>query len=151
MVELNFTFVYFAGSFLAFILLMKIFFFDRVANVINKREDLIKHNLEASQLSSKQMEEQLAVASSSSILRTARDEAQSIINSANSQAGASKSRIVDQAKQELSETFQKSLSQMESEKNQVLAEMDSIVNEITLAMTSKLIEEMGSSKKVISV
>ena len=151
MVELNFTFVYFAGSFLAFILLMKIFFFDRVANVINKREDLIKHNLEASQLSSKQMEEQLAVASSSSILKTARDEAQSIINSANSQAGASKSRIVDQAKQELSETFQKSLSQMESEKNQVLAEMDSIVNEISLAMTSKLIEEMGSSKKVISV
>jgi len=150
-VELNFTFVYFAGSFLAFILLMKIFFFDRVANVINKREDLIKHNLEASQLSSKQMEEQLAVASSSSILKTARDEAQSIINSANSQAGASKSRIVDQAKQELSETFQKSLSQMESEKNQVLAEMDSIVNEISLAMTSKLIEEMGSSKKVISV
>ena len=151
MVELNFTFVYFAGSFLAFILLMKIFFFDRVANVINKREDLIKHNLEASQLSSKQMEEQLAVASSSSILKTARDEAQSIINSANSQAGANKSRIVDQAKQELSETFQKSLSQMESEKNQVLAEMDSIVNEISLAMTSKLIEEMGSSKKVISV
>jgi len=150
-VELNFTFVYFAGSFLAFILLMKIFFFDRVANVINKREDLIKHNLEASQLSSKQMEEQLAVASSSSILKTARDEAQSIINSANSQAGANKSRIVDQAKQELSETFQKSLSQMESEKNQVLAEMDSIVNEISLAMTSKLIEEMGSSKKVISV
>ena len=151
MVELNFTFLYFAGSFLAFILLMKIFFFDRVANVINKREDLIKHNLEASQLSSKQMEEQLAVASSSSILKTARDEAQSIINSANSQAGASKSRIVEQAKQELSETFQKSLSQMESEKNQVLAEMDSIVNEISLAMTSKLIEEMGSSKKVISV
>lgn len=151
MVELNFTFVYFAASFLAFVLLMKIFFFDRVANVINKREDLIKHNLEASQLSSKQMEEQLAVASSSSILKTARDEAQSIINSANSQAGASKSRIVEQAKQELSETFQKSLTQMESEKNQVLAEMDTIVNEISLAMTSKLIEEMGSSKKVISV
>jgi F0F1-type ATP synthase membrane subunit b/b' len=45
MVELNFTFVYFAVSFLAFVVLMKAFFFDRIANVINKREDIIKHNL----------------------------------------------------------------------------------------------------------
>jgi F-type H+-transporting ATPase subunit b len=150
-VELNFTFVYFAASFLAFVLLMKIFFFDRVANVINKREDLIKHNLEASQLSSKQMEEQLAVASSSSILKAARDEAQSIINSANSEAGVNRTKIIDQAKHELSDNFQKSLSQMETEKNQVLAEMDSIVNEISSTMTSKLMEEIGSAKKVISV
>jgi len=150
-VELNFTFVYFAASFLAFVLLMKIFFFDRVANVINKREDLIKHNLEASQLSSKQMEEQLAVASSSSILKAARDEAQSIINSANSEAGVNRTKIIDQAKHELFDNYQKSLSQMETEKNQVLAEMDSIVNEISLTMTSKLMEEIGSAKKVISV
>jgi F-type H+-transporting ATPase subunit b len=130
---------------------MKAFFFDRIASVINKRENLINQNLEASQLTSKQMEEQLAVASSSSILRNAKDEAQSIINTASSEAGSQKTKILDQAKLDLSINYQNSLKQMEEEKNQVLSEMDSIVNEISLAMTTKLLEEIGTSKKVIGV
>lgn len=151
MVELNFTFVYFAVSFLAFVLLMKIFFFDRVADVINKRDEIIKQNLDSSQLTSKKMEEQLAVASSSSILKTAKDEAQSIINSANSEAGLQKVKLLENAKSELSQNYQNSLKQMNEEKNQVLAEMDNIVSEISLVMTNKLIEEIGSAKKVIGV
>ncbi len=151
MVELNFTFVYFAVSFLAFVLLMKIFFFDRVASVINKRDEIIKQNLDSSQLTSKQMEEQLATASSSSILKTARDEALSIINLANNEAGSQRNRILDQAKVELSENYQNSIKQMELEKNQVLAEMDNMVNEISKVMTDKLIEELSSGKKVIGV
>jgi len=150
-VELNFTFVYFAVSFLAFVLLMKIFFFDRVADVINKRDEIIKQNLDSSQLTSKKMEEQLAVASSSSILKTAKDEAQSIINSANSEAGLQKVKLLENAKSELSQNYQNSLKQMNEEKNQVLAEMDNIVSEISLVMTNKLIEEIGSAKKVIGV
>jgi F-type H+-transporting ATPase subunit b len=150
-VELNFTFVYFAVSFLAFVLLMKIFFFDRVASVINKRDEIIKQNLDSSQLTSKQMEEQLATASSSSILKTARDEALSIINLANNEAGSQRNRILDQAKVELSENYQNSIKQMELEKNQVLAEMDNMVNEISKVMTDKLIEELSSGKKVIGV
>ena len=151
MVELNFTFVYFAVSFLAFVLLMKIFFFDRVASVINKRDEIIKQNLDSSQLTSKQMEEQLATASSSSILKTARNEALSIINLANNEAGSQRNRILDQAKVELSENYQNSIKQMELEKNQVLAEMDNMVNEISKVMTDKLIEELNSGKKVIGV
>jgi len=150
-VELNFTFVYFAVSFLAFVLLMKIFFFDRVASVINKRDEIIKQNLDSSQLTSKQMEEQLATASSSSILKTARDEALSILNLANNEAGSQRNRILDQAKVELSENYQNSINQMELEKNQVLAEMDNMVNEISKVMTDKLIEELNSGKKVIGV
>jgi len=150
-VELNFTFVYFAVSFLAFVLLMKIFFFDRVASVINKRDEIIKQNLDSSQLTSKQMEEQLATASSSSILKTARNEALSIINLANNEAGSQRNRILDQAKVELSENYQNSIKQMELEKNQVLAEMDNMVNEISKVMTDKLIEELNSGKKVIGV
>jgi F-type H+-transporting ATPase subunit b len=151
MVELNFTFVYFAVSFLAFVVLMKAFFFDRIANVINKREDIIKHNLETSQIKSKQMEEHLAIASSSSILKSAKDEAQTIINTASSEANAQKTILLEQAKLDLSINYQNSLKQMEEEKNQVLLEMDSIVNEISLAMTTKLLEEIGTSKKVIGV
>ena len=151
MVELNFTFVYFAVSFLAFVLLMKIFFFDRVASVINKRDEIIKQNLDSSQLTSKQMEEQLATASSSSILKTARNEALSILNLANNEAGSQRNRILDQAKVELSENYQNSIKQMELEKNQVLAEMDNMVNEISKVMTDKLIEELSSGKKVIGV
>jgi len=97
------------------------------------------------------MEEQLATASSSSILKTARNEALSIINLANNEAGSQRNRILDQAKVELSENYQNSIKQMELEKNQVLAEMDNMVNEISKVMTDKLIEELSSGKKVIGV
>ena len=151
MVELNFTFVYFAVSFIFFILLMKIIFFDKVAEVINNRDQLIDQNLKASQLTSKQMEEQLAISSSSSILKTARDEAQSIINFANNQADTVKSRVLQEAKNDISQRYEHSLRTMEFEKNQVLSEIDSIVSEISSAMTSKLLEELSTGKKAIGV
>jgi F0F1-type ATP synthase membrane subunit b/b' len=97
------------------------------------------------------MEEHLAIASSSSILKSAKDEAQTIINTASSEANAQKTILLEQAKLDLSINYQNSLKQMEEEKNQVLLEMDSIVNEISLAMTTKLLEEIGTSKKVIGV
>ena len=48
MIELDFTFVVFVFSFIAFVFAMKFVFFDPVKNVIKKREAFIDNALEES-------------------------------------------------------------------------------------------------------
>lgn len=151
MIELNFTLVYFAVSFIAFMVLMKVIFFDKVAKVIASRENLITENLKSSQLTSKQMEEQMETSSSSSILKSAKDEAQSIINQANLLANNQKNKILESARVDLQKSFEQSLKEMDVEKQAVIDQMDSIVNEISTIMTSKLLDELNSGKKAIGV
>lgn len=147
MVEINFTFTIFTLSFVVFALLMKVFFFDKVALVINAREALVAANLKASQSTRQSIEEQLSLNSSKSLLKSAKEEAQAQLSKALAEANSQKQGLIDTAKQKISADLSHSLTSLSKDRDQVMAGIDQLVTEISNLMTDRLISEIKNSNQ----
>jgi len=148
LVELNFTFVVFTFSFIIFLGLMKLFFFDPVQRVIAVRHQRIKEQLEASQKASNQIHREVETNDSLSILNQARQEAHKIMAASLESAGAESEKLIKLAVKEIEEKSAANIQSLEAEKDRLKGSLSQYVKEVADLALSKVFNELGSKERV---
>ncbi len=148
MVELNFTFVLFLASFLAFIFLMNLFFFAPVKKVIGAREDLIQKNIEETNAIAQKLDEQVMDSSAESILKTARENAQKILGTASQEAEKTKSSLIEENSTKLKTMYKEHMKGLDQEKQAISSEISKICNEVADIALEKISSEIGARTEV---
>ncbi len=146
MVELDFTALVFALSFILFIGLMQLVFFTPVANKIHQRENEINRDKDKSKSLVQEIQERIAKFKDDPEVLAARREAHDLINQAKSEASEAKSRLVTETSTELKAYKTKQTQVLESERNQVIKNLEGPIKEITGLMVGKLVS--GASIKL---
>ena len=123
---------------------MKLAFFDPVKNTILKREDKIKDDLEKSQAAVAEVASTSTESNPADILRTAKLEAQDIINEAVSQTNKEKQLMVIEELKETKEQTQASMISLEKEQREILANLDAYVADLSKEAVDKLLAEIGA-------
>lgn len=150
MVELNFTFIVFTASFIVFVGLMKLVFFDPIHRIISKRESFINFNIEASKQALTKVEEEIHSADPTGILTNARQEASQFLAKAIEEANQNKSNLVYTALQANKEMLHKNFINLEKEEAKISQNLADYVEDLTQLALDKLISEIELKKKVIA-
>ena len=129
---------------MVFVILMKLAFFDPVKNTILKREDKIKDDLEKSQAAVAEVVSTSTESNPADILRTAKLEAQDIINAAVAQTNKEKQLMVIEELKETKEQTQASMISLEKEQREILANLDAYVADLSKEAVDKLLAEIGA-------
>ena len=129
---------------MVFVILMKLAFFDPVKNTILKREDKIKDDLEKSQAAVAEVVSTSTESNPADILRTAKLEAQDIINAAVSQTNKERQAMVIEELKETKEQTQASMISLEKEQREILANLDAYVADLSKEAVDKLLAEIGA-------
>lgn len=143
MIELDFTFVVFVFSFIAFVFAMKFVFFDPVKNVIKKREAFIDNALEESKKALDKIGSANALENPLEILRSAKIKATEITSIAITEANQEKEVVVKKEVDELSSKKDFEICDLEKQQNEILSNMDKYVNELSNDAVNKLIAELN--------
>ncbi len=142
--EINATFVGQAVAFLIFAVLCMKYVWPRLLNAIEKRQKEIADGLTAAEKAKKSLE--LAKEDAAETVRSAKAEAQRIIEEANK----TRSQIIDKASEEAQEERKKILdlaqSEIESEKNKAREDLRSEVISLAIAGAEKIINEKIDEK-----
>ena len=146
MVSLDFTTVLFTLSFIVFLGLMKLAFFDPIARVINEREEFIAQNLQTTRSLQNRIQEEIQTKNPKEILVKARQEAQAIISEALSLAAINKQKFLDDNKIKLQKSLTISLEGLNRESDKIRSNLDVIVAEIVLASVDKLLGEIQNPR-----
>ncbi len=145
---LNFTFVIFTMSFIIFLGIMKLVFFDKLKKVITHREKFIEANLEAAKLAAKQASAELRDSNSSDILSKARIQAQEILSQAIEIANSKKQSLLDASHEEIQNKISTELKAINSEKDELMASLGNQVQEIVKFTLDKFYTELGDKETV---
>lgn len=143
MIELDFTFVVFVFSFIAFVFAMKFVFFDPVKNVIKKREAFIDNALEESKKALDKIGSANALENPLEILRSAKIKATEITSIAITEANQEKEVVVKKEVDELCSKKDFEICDLEKQQNEILSNMDKYVNELSNDAVNKLIAELN--------
>jgi F-type H+-transporting ATPase subunit b len=143
LIELDFTFVVFVFSFIAFVFAMKFVFFDPVKNVIKKREAFIDNALEESKKALDKIGSANALENPLEILRSAKIKATEITSIAITEANQEKEVVVKKEVDELSSKKDFEICDLEKQQNEILSNMDKYVNELSNDAVNKLIAELN--------
>lgn len=144
MVELNFTFVVFTASFLLFIVVMKLAFFDPVKNIIQARESYIEDNLAESKQALDKMNSSSEAENPADIIRKSKLEAQEIVSEAMTSANKERQEIVNKELKGIKSNTENSVIELEKEKREILTNLDSHVDELSKEVLDKLMSELGA-------
>ncbi len=145
MVDINFTFVLFTASFMAFVLLMKLVFFDPVKSVIQKRESIIEKNLEESKAAISNIKSADSGDSSpSQILKEAKLKSHQIVSELMNQANKERLEMVNKELKDLKTNTEKAILGLEKEQNAILKNLDSYVSELSKEALDKLMAELDA-------
>ena len=147
MVELNFTFVIFTISFIVFIGLMKLVFFDSVKEVIERRESFIEKNIQASKEAQKKIEDQIAESDASSILTKARQDAQKVLGQAIEEANKKRSKIVGDAIIVNKDLISRNILILEKEEKEISKNLSTYIKDISETAIDQLMSEIEGKKK----
>ena len=146
MVSLDFTTVLFTLSFIVFLGLMKLAFFDPIARVINEREEFVAQNLQTTRSLQNRIQEEIQTKNPKEILVKARQEAQAIISEALSLAATNKQKFLDDNKIKLQKSLTISLEGLNRESDKIRSNLDVIVAEIVSASVDKLLGEIQNPR-----
>ena len=145
MVEINFTFVLFTASFIAFILLMKLAFFDPVRNVIQERESAIEKDLEESKLAIADIAKADSGDSSpTQILKEAKLKSHQIVSDVMNEANKERLEMVNKELKSLKANTDNTILGLEKEQNEILKNLDSYVSELSKEALDKLMAELDA-------
>ncbi len=146
MVSLDFTAVLFTLSFIAFLGIMKLCFFDPIARVINKREGFIAENLLASKSLQQQIENDINSKNPSDLLTQARHEAHQIVSDSLAAANNNKQKFLDEHKLKLQENISANLESLNQETDKIRTNIDSLINEVVTVAVDKIVTETQKPK-----
>lgn len=126
-------------GFLILFWLLKKFLFGRIADMTRTRADEIKGAYEENE---KTREEVRALkAQYEKDLREIQDKASAIIQDATKKADQSSQAILEKARQEVNQLRERGLAEIEYEKKKAIAEIRSEVVNLSILLTSKIIEK----------
>lgn len=145
---LNFTFVIFTMSFIIFLGIMKLVFFDKLKKVITNREKLIESNLEAAKLAAKQANDEFRSSNFGDILSKARVEAQEIISQAIELASTKKQGLLDESHQQVQSKISNEVKAIKKEQDELMSSLDGQVQEIVKFTLDKFYTELGDKETV---
>ncbi len=142
MVSLDFTAVLFTLSFIVFLGLMKLCFFDPIARVINEREKFIADNLQKSKSIQERIQDEILTKNPSALLAKAKDQAHTLIAEAIAAANINKQKFLDDNKIKLQDTLNTSLEGLNRESDKIRANIDDLIAEIVTSSVDKLLGEI---------
>ncbi len=146
MVSLDFTAVLFTLSFIVFLGLMKLCFFDPIARVINKREKFIADNLQKSRSIQERIQEEILTKNPSTLLTKAKEQAHTLVSEALAAANTNKQKFLDDNKIKLQSTINTSLEELNRESDKIRANIDNLITEIVTSSVDKLLNEIQRPK-----
>lgn len=147
MVSLDFTTVLFTLSFIVFLGLMKLCFFDPIARVINEREGFIADNLQQTKSMQERIQDEIQTKNPKAILTKARQEAQQSVSESLAAANTNKQKFLDDNKIKLQEAFAHSLEGLNKETGLIRSNIDGLVAEIVSASIDKLLGEIQNPRQ----
>lgn len=152
MVSLNFTVVVFVLSFLAYVALLKLLFFDRIGGLIKKREAFVFENIASSKSIQASVEDKIQTKNPQGILAKAREEAAVVLNEIVEKSQASRSALVEENKVKLRSEIETNLAKLASDSEAVLASSGAVIKELGALAIFKMLQELGStSKETVSI
>ncbi|OGI20379.1 MAG: hypothetical protein A3B68_02520 [Candidatus Melainabacteria bacterium RIFCSPHIGHO2_02_FULL_34_12] len=144
LLELNFTLVLFAISFLVFIYLVNLTLYKPVGEIVEKRKNLIEGEyLEAknsSEAASKLLENYKTQ------MKSARHTAQGLIEDGINEAKKKKEEKINALLAELNKEKDKSIKLIREEQNEAMKQMESKIKALTELITNKV---LGSGEKTL--
>lgn len=131
-------------SFLVLYWLLSKYAIGPLLSVMEKRQELIKSQVNQAQASQKQAEDLLA--EQQKAIQEARKEAYQIIESARNSSNRQTEQALEQAKAEAARIKDDALRDIESEKNKAVAALKSQVGAMSVMIASKIIEKQVDEK-----
>lgn len=142
MVSLDFTAILFTLSFIIFLGLMKLCFFDPLARVINEREKFISENLQKSKSLQKQIQDEILTKNPHSILAKAKEQAHGLVSEALSVANVNKQKFLDDNRIKLQDRLNTSLEGLNRESDKIRSNIDNLIAEVVKSSVDKLLGEI---------
>ena len=137
LLELNFTLILFAASFLVFIYLLNLTLFKPVGKVIEKRKELIEgEHLQAKDLCD---EANKLLINYTKQIKLARQEAQGLIQEVINQAQKAKQEKINVAIASLNQEKEEALKQIKKEQEIALKQLETQINLLKDLITNKVL------------
>ena len=142
LLELNFTLVLFAISFLVFIYLVNLTLYKPVGEIVEKRKNLIEGEyLEAKNSAASKLLENYKTQ-----MKSARHTAQGLIEDGINEAKKKKEEKINALLAELNKEKDKSIKLIREEQNEAMKQMESKIKALTELITNKV---LGSGEKTL--
>ena len=142
MLNLNWDIIYTFINLVVLFILLKIFLFKPVTNMMKKRADIINNDLDSAAESKKEAE-RLKIEYTDK-LKAAEDKANEIVNEATVSAGAERERIISEAEADASGIIERANKQIELDKENSMRGIKVEIAEIALAAAQRVTAKGGS-------
>ncbi len=130
--------------------LVKVLFFDRVGQIISKREGFITENIASSKAIQASIEEKITSKNPQAILMKAREEALHDLNDASEKATHTRAKLVEETKAELRKSLDENLAKLQNDKEELLKQSNVAIKELAAFAITKMLGDL-SVKEVASV
>lgn len=150
MVSINFTAVIFAVSFIVFIYLMKLVFFDKLAAVVGEREAFVAGRIEASRVAQAKIEADILDQNPTEILKQAKTSSNTIIHEAMNFANKDKDKLVLSARNEFKSKLESNLETLAKEEAELRAGLNKITSELVNTTVETLISQLKTKQKALN-
>ncbi len=137
LLELNFTLIVFAISFLIFVNLLNLTLFKPVGEVIDKRKGLVDNDL--NKASSLALEAQENIQSYQSQIKQARIDSQNIVHEGVKQAEKFKQEKISALISTLVKDKEDAIKKLREEEKNVMAKLDTEIKSLTELITSQIL------------
>ena len=137
LLEINFTLVLFAVSFLAFIYLLNLTLYKPVGNIVEKRKSLIDGDYERAKELSREANESME--SYKNKIKSARLECQNIIHEITLEAQKQKEQKISALLQDLTIEKEEAVKKTEAEKNIVLGKIEKEIKSLSELIVNKIL------------
>ncbi|AZR74000.1 ATP synthase F0 subunit B [Anoxybacter fermentans] len=135
----NYTMVWEIINFLVLIVLLKRYFYKPLLNLIDKRREKIKSDLEEAEKSKKKAAE--LAEKYEARLKAARDEAQEIIAQAEKRGNERREEIIAEAREEAKRIKERAMEEIAQAKRHALSQLRDEVSDISLLIATKFLKE----------
>ena len=132
------------ASFILFLIVMKLAFFDPIKNIIQTREKAIAANLSKSHIALGKFGESAENENPVHIIRRARLEAQEIISKAVSESNKERQEMVNRELKNIKNNTGKGVIELEKETRGILMNLDEHVAQLSKEALNKLMSELNA-------
>lgn len=144
MLTLDFTLVIFTASFILFVIVMKLAFFDPIKKVINAREKSIEENLAESKAALNKLGSSQQSENPATIIRESKLKAQEIVSKVVNESSQERQEMVNRELRDIKANSETSIIELQKEERNILKNLDSYVEELSKNAIDKLMSELGA-------
>jgi F0F1-type ATP synthase membrane subunit b/b' len=147
-VELNFTLVLFAASFLLFLGLMYFCFFRPLGLLINRREADIANNRKKAESIMGNLNARIKEYEDNSVLKVAREEVAALIDSVKKEAKQVKEKHVQASAKELKQRIDETIASIERDKESITLSLKGSIGEVGKLMIAAIFKTSREELKI---